>query len=41
MQALGALRKLYNLTVYIRNLAGRASVFQALTGKLLPINNRI
>ena len=41
MRALGALRKLYNLAVYIRSLVGRASVFQALTGRLLLINNRI
>ena len=40
MQALGVLGKLYNLAVYIRSLVGRASVFQALTSRLLPINNR-
>ena len=40
MRALGALRKLHNLAVYIRSSVGRASVFRALTGRLLPIDNR-
>ncbi len=40
MRALGALRKLHNLAVHIRSSAGRASVFRALTGRLLPIDNR-
>ena len=40
MRALGALGKLHNLAVHMRSSAGRASVFRALAGRLLPIDNR-
>jgi hypothetical protein len=38
---LSALRKLYNITVYTYSLTSRASEFKSLTGRRIPLNNRI
>ncbi len=37
---LGALRKLYNITVYTYSLASRIREFKGLIGRRIPLNNR-
>jgi len=38
---LGALRKLYNITIYTRSLASRIREFKSLIGRRIPLNNCI
>jgi len=37
---LGALGKLYNITVHTRSLAGRIREFEGLVGRRIPLDNR-
>jgi len=39
--AIGPLRKLYNIIIHIRNLAGRIREFKDLVGRMIPLDNWI
>jgi len=39
-RAIGPLRKLYNIIIYIRNSASRIREFKDLVGRIIPLNNR-